>query len=86
MRPVWWFDMKRYQRNKEPGVLIGVRAICRYMQIGPNTFFRLHTEHGLPAMRLPGEAARWCTSRTLIDEWIVARWKAQKATAQGSMV
>ena len=77
MRPAWWHEMKRYQRNKEPGVLTGVRNICKYMQIGPNTFSKLHTSHGLPAMRLPD--GRWSTSKNLIDDWIVARWKAQTA-------
>lgn len=74
-RPGWWHDMKRYQRNKEPGVLVGVKSIRRYMQIGPNTFYTFQRVHGLPAMRLPD--GRWCTSKNLIDDWIVARWKAQ---------
>lgn len=81
MRPVWWFDMKRYKRIKEPGILTGLKRICAYMQIGPAMFYKLYEHHGLPAMRLPGKAARWCTSRHLIDEWVVARWKAQKAAA-----
>ena len=46
-RPGWWHDMKRYQRNKEPGVLVGVKSIRRYMQIGPNTFYTFHRVHGL---------------------------------------
>lgn len=80
MRPVWWHDMNRYKRIKEPGLVTGVRNICRYMQIGPQTFYRLHTKHGLPAMHLPD--GRWCTSRTLIDDWVLARCKAQRlATA-----
>ncbi len=77
MRPAWWHEMNRYQRNKEPGILTGVRSICKYMQIGPHTFSKLYTFHGLPAMRLPD--GRWSTSKNLIDDWIVAQWKAQTA-------
>ncbi len=77
MRPAWWHNMNHYKRNKEPGVLTGVRNICKYMQIGPNTFAKLHTLYGLPAMRLPD--GRWCTTKNLIDEWVVRRWKAQRA-------
>lgn len=79
MRPVWRHDIEYCRRKREPAVLTGMRKICRYMQISPNTFYKLHTDHGLPAMRLPD--GRWCTSRTLIDEWIVGRWKAQKAAS-----
>lgn len=75
-RSAFRHDIAYSKRRQEPGVIIGVRNICRYMQIGPNTFYKLHTEHGLPAMQLPD--GRWCTSRNLIDAWIVSRWKAQK--------
>ena len=80
MRPAFQHDIRRSKREREPGVLIGVRDICRYVQIGPQTFYKLHTGHNFPAARLPG--GRWCTSRTLIDEWIVRRWKEQKAASQ----
>jgi hypothetical protein len=80
MRPAYQHDIRYSQRNREPGVLIGVRSICRYVQIGPQTFYKLHTEHDFPATRLPD--GRWCTSRNLIDEWIIRRWKEQKAASQ----
>lgn len=77
MRPAWQHDIQSSKRKREPGVVTGVRNICRYMQIGPQTFYNLHTNHGLPAMRLPD--GRWSTSKNLIDDWIIARWKAQTA-------
>ncbi len=77
MREAFQHDIENSQRKREPGVLIGVRTICRYMRIGPQTFYKLHTHHDFPATQLPD--GRWCTSRTLIDEWIIARWKVQKA-------
>src|SRR6476619_2061109 len=77
MRKAWQYDIRRTRRDKEPGVLTGVRKICRYMMIGAETFYKLYQQHGLPAMQLPG--GRWCTSKNLIDGWIDARWKAQKA-------
>ena len=75
MRQAWRYDIKRRRRDREPGILTGVRNIARYMQIGAETFYKLYQHHGLPAMRLPG--GRWSTSKNLIDDWIVARWKAQ---------
>ncbi len=84
MRPAWEHDVKKYQRNKEPGVLIGVKSIRKYMQIGPKTFYTLYQDHGLPAMRLPDAHNRWCTTKNLIDEWVVKRWKAQKAAEAGA--
>jgi hypothetical protein len=53
------------------------------MQIGPQTFYKLHTDHDLPATRLPD--GRWCTSRHLIDQWIVARWKDEKAQEKAAV-
>lgn len=76
MREAFEHDIESSKRKREPGVLIGVRNICKYVRIGPQTFYKLHTYHDFPATRLPD--CRWCTSRNLIDEWIVSRWKAQK--------
>lgn len=76
IRQPWRHDIQRRRRDREPGVLIGVRKISRYLQVGMTTFYKLY-QHGLPAMRLPG--GRWCTSKALVDDWIVQRWKAQRA-------
>ena len=76
MRSAWRHDIDYSKRKREPGILTGVRTICRYMKIGTQTFYKLQTEHNLPVMQLPD--GRWCTSRNLIDEWIICRWKAQQ--------
>ena len=80
MKRAFLCDIQRSKCSREPGILIGVRKICAYVQIGPQTFYTLQTHHDFPAIRLPD--GRWCTSRTLIDEWIVRRWKEQKAASQ----
>lgn len=84
MRSAWRHDIDYSKRKREPGILTGVRTICRYMKIGPQTFYNLQREHDFPVMQLPD--GRWCTSRNLIDQWIVSRWKAQKAASEQDMV
>jgi len=81
MRKPFQAAIRQSQRNREPGVLIGVRNICDYAQIGPRTFYRWCREHGFPSALTPG--GRWITSKKLIDDWIVTRWKAQRETQQG---
>ncbi len=75
IRQPWRHDIQRTRRDKEPGVLVGVRNISKYMRIGLQTFYKLHKHHALPAMKLPD--GRWSTSKNLIDYWIIARWKQQ---------
>lgn len=76
MRRPFLAAIRQSQRAREPGVLIGVRAICAYTQIGTHTFYHWLREHGFPATRTPG--GRWMTSKSLIDGWILAREKAQR--------
>ena len=76
MRQPFEAAIRRSQRDHEPGVLIGVRSICAYTRIGPHTLNRLVKQHDFPATRLPD--GRWCTSKRLIDDWIIQRWKATK--------
>ena len=80
MRKPFLAAIRQSQRNHEPGVLIGVRNICDFTQIGPRTFYRWCRGYEFPAAFTPG--GRWITSKQLIDNWIVARWKAQRATQQ----
>lgn len=61
-------------------VLSGVRSICRYLHIGPATFYGWTCEHGFPATRTP--EGRWLTSTALIDGWILARVEGQKLTRE----
>ena len=67
--------IKRSDRYKNPGVLIGIRSICGYTRISPHTLHKWTAQHDFPAVRVPG--GRWCTSKSLIDDWITARWKRQ---------
>ena len=64
------------RRTGKPGLLKGVRAICRYCEISTTTFYHWKDEHDFPVSQLPGD--RWCTSKTLVDDWILARWKQQR--------
>ncbi len=70
------FDSRRSRRTGQQGVLIGVRAICRYTRIGNGTFYKWTNHHDFPVARLPG--GRWATTKSLIDDWFWARWKAQR--------
>jgi hypothetical protein len=63
----WW----RSRWAGEPKLLIGVRAICRYAVIGPNTFYEWKDHYDFPVAPLPD--GRWCTSVTLVDRWIEHR-------------
>jgi|CXWL01.1.fsa_nt_gi hypothetical protein len=60
-------------------VLSGVRSICRYLHIGPATFYRWTAHHRFPATLTP--EGRWLTSTTLIDGWILARVEVQEPTS-----
>jgi excisionase family DNA binding protein len=68
--------IRNSQRERGPGVLLGVRAICAYLRVGPHTFYAWVKEHGFPATRTPS-GQRWITSTKLVDDWILNRWKAQ---------
>jgi hypothetical protein len=61
-------------------VISGVRSICRYLHIGPATFYGWIRAHGFPATRTP--EGRWITSTALIDGWILARVESQKLTRE----
>ena len=53
MREAFEHDIEDSKRKREPGVPIGVRHICKYLQISSQTFYKLHTHHDFPATRLP---------------------------------
>lgn len=74
--------MGRYHREGESNVVVGVRGICRYAVMGPKTFYSLHRDHDFPAMHLPD--GRWYTTKTLIDEWVRASWKAEQAARKAT--
>ena len=70
------YESWRSRRPKQPGLLKGVRAICDYACISNTTFYTWKDHHDFPIASLPD--GRWCTTKTLIDDWIFARWKAQR--------
>ena len=80
MRKQFLAEIRRSQRENEPGVLIGVRCICRYTQIGHHTLKSLIEKHGFPATRLPN--GRWCTSKRLIDDWIIGGCKPKQTDCE----
>ena len=57
--------------HESAGALIGWRAISRYCSICVSSLVRYRQSHGFPACKLPD--GRYITSKTLIDQWIVAR-------------
>ncbi len=65
------------RRTGKPGLLKGVRAICRYCEVSNKTFYHWKYEHDFPVSQLPDD--RWCTSKTLIDDWLLFRRKQQRA-------
>ena len=73
-------QVKKSERYKDPGVLIGVRSICSYTSTSPHTFYHWVEHYDFPANRLPG--GRWCTSKSLIDDWIIELRQAQRAEKQ----
>ena len=73
-------QVRKSERYKDPGVLIGVRSICSYTRTSPHTFYQWVEHHGFPATRLPG--GRWGTTKSLIDDWIVDLRNAQQAEIQ----
>ncbi len=64
------------RRTGKPGLLKGVRAICRYCEVSNKTFYHWKDKHDFPVSQLPDD--RWCTSKTLIDDWILLRWQQQR--------
>ena len=55
--------------------LEGIPAIARALGKSPATTWRWIHHHALPAMKTP--AGTWFTSYSLLDQWILARRKAQ---------
>lgn len=70
---------ERRRVNLPDNILVGARAICRYMHISAiNTLERWVNQYGFPAIKRPD--GKWLTSTTAIDEWI---WLAAELHAEG---
>lgn len=63
--------LSRYASKESPDVLIGWTPIAQHCLVCERTVARWTKRHGFPACRLPD--GRIMTSKTLIDEWILAR-------------
>jgi len=69
-----------FRRQLDAAVFLGVRSICRYMSIGPSTFYTWTRGYGFPASRTPD--GRWMTSAALVDEWLRSRLQDQREAAE----
>lgn len=65
-----------YVKNESDQMIIGWRAIGTLLGVAPVTAQRWDKRHGLPVARLPD--GRVATSRSLIDQWLLARRDAQR--------
>lgn len=63
--------LSRYASKESPDVLIGWTPIAQHCLVCERTVARWTKRHGFPACRLPD--GRIMTSKTLIDQWILAR-------------
>ena len=81
MRTHYRHQAQQRKREHEPGVLIGVRGICRYCKIGPRTFYKWR-DHDFPATVSPD--GRWMTSKALIDLWIIQHFRVQTRIDRGA--
>ena len=66
--------LSRYASKESPDVLIGWTPISRHCCVCERTVARWAKRHGFPACRLPD--GRIMTSKSLIDQWIMARARA----------
>ncbi len=65
----------RYVDNESENILIGWKNIARFLGVAFQTAIRWERDHGLPVARLPD--GRVCTSKSLIDGWLLARSKVK---------
>ncbi len=66
----------KYVDNQSKDVLIGWPSICKHMGVGVSAARRWERVHALPIARLPD--GRTCTTRQLLQAWILARSRAHR--------
>jgi hypothetical protein len=71
------------QFTPSPRILRGLDEIGRYLRVSRRTAFRWIHELAIPAMQTP--SGTWQTSTSLIDLWIIAVSKAQRAARTGEV-
>jgi Helix-turn-helix domain len=64
-------------------ILRGLDEIAAYLKVHRRTAWRWCRDYDLPAMQAPSGA--WQTSTSLIDLWIIAVSKAQRAARTGKV-
>lgn len=77
-------DYSRFQdreRDTSIGALIGWERISRYLDVCWVTARRWSIHEDLPVCRLPD--GRIMTTKSLIDQWVLARSESQEASGQG---
>jgi hypothetical protein len=73
--------MQRVYFTPDTRVLRGLDEIGRYLKVHRRTAWRWIKDYDLPAMQAP--SGTWQTSTSLIDLWILAAGKAQRAAQTG---
>jgi hypothetical protein len=78
-RGVEMFAIPRFDVEFTPStrILRGLDEIAAYLKVHRRTIRRWIDDSGLPAMQSPSGA--WFTSTSLLDLWIIAASKAQRA-------
>ena len=67
---------KNWVTNESDHIVIGWRAIATLMGVAAPTVRRWENYHGFPIARLPD--GRVCTSRPLVDQWLLARQRLHR--------
>jgi hypothetical protein len=77
------FEIPRFEVEFMPTTLIlrGLDEIAAYLKVSRRTAGRWCRDYYLPAMQAPN--GTWQTSTSLIDLWILAAGKAQRAARIG---
>jgi len=62
-------------------ILVSCREMGEYCRVNPRTIYNWILKEGFPASKRPD--GKWITSRTLIDNWILARQGLGKPQKNG---
>lgn len=80
----WTWDLAKAERvsHPSPEVLLGAAAIAEYAGVKWNVLLLWRRRYGFPVGKLPN--GRWCTTKRLIEEWILACGEAELAAEQAA--
>lgn len=68
--------------QNENFVYIGLPEISKVMRRSPSTIRRWAYNQAFPACHLPN--GRWCTTRSLIDKWVLAKAQVEMDARMGN--